>query len=148
MLSILEQAKAIRVAMDVAGAVVTSEQAATMPFLYTEWKAIDVKGNTIHYYEGDRHRYGENNVVYECRSEHDAELHNTPDLIPALWKVLNVENAGTIEDPIPYKTGMEIFNGKYYTENEILYLCNRNSNTPLYHNLSALVGQYVEIIES
>lgn len=145
-ISILEQAKAIRAAMDTAGSIITNEQAATMPFLYTKWKAKDSEGNAIHYNVGDRRRYGENNIVYECRSEHDAEENNTPDLIPALWKKLDVTHAGTIEDPIPYETGMEIFNGKYYIENEILYLCNRDSVNPLYNNMSDLVGLYVETV--
>ena len=53
---------------------------------------------------------------------------------------------GTIDNPISYAVGMEITEGLYYTENEVLYLCNRSSGQPLYNTLSELVGLYVEIV--
>ena len=59
---------------------------------------------------------------------------------------LGVEYGGTLEDPIPYATGMEVFNGKYYIGNDILYLCNRDSGTALYNNLADLVGHYVSVV--
>jgi len=41
---------------------------------------------------------------------------------------------------------MEIFNGKYYTQDEVLYRCMRDSGQALTHNLSELVGLYVEVV--
>jgi hypothetical protein len=41
---------------------------------------------------------------------------------------------------------MEIFKGKYYIQNDVVYLCTRDSGQPLYHDLSALVGSYVEVV--
>lgn len=41
---------------------------------------------------------------------------------------------------------MKIFKDKYYTQNEVLYKCTRNSEIPLSHDLSALVGTYVETV--
>lgn len=41
---------------------------------------------------------------------------------------------------------MEIFNGKYYTQDGVLYLCTRDSGQALTHNLSELVGLYVEVV--
>ena len=141
-MTILEQVRAIREAMDKAGVFLKPEQAATVTYLFKPWKATDDNGNAVHYEVTDRRRY--NDVVYECRQAHDAQSHQTPDMVPALWLRLDVEHAGTMEDPIPYATGMEIFNGKYYVENEILYLCNRDSGTALYNNLADLVNVYVE----
>ena len=143
-MTILEQVCAIRAAMDKAGVFLTSEQAATVTYLFKAWKATDNSGAAIHYEVSDRRRY--NDVVYECRQAHDAQSHQTPDIVPALWLRLDVEHAGTLEDPIPYATGMEIFNGKYYIENEILYLCDRDSGTALYNNLSELVNIYVKVV--
>lgn len=57
-----------------------------------------------------------------------------------------IKHEGTQEDPIPYTPPMEIFKDKYYTQNDILYKCTRDSGIPLSHDLSALVGLYVEII--
>lgn len=143
-MTILEQVRAIREAMDKAGIFLKPEQAATVTYLFKPWKAVDENGVAIHYEVDDRRRY--NDVVYQCRQAHDAQGHQTPDIIPALWLRLDVEHAGTMEDPIPYATGMEIFNGKYYIENDVLYLCNRDSGTALYNNLADLVGHYVETV--
>ena len=144
-MTILEQVRAIREAMDKAGVFLKPEEAATVTYLFKPWKAVDENGAVIHYEVDDRRRY--NDVVYQCRQGHDAQAHQTPDIIPALWLRLDVEHAGTMEDPIPYAHGMEIFNGKYYTENDILYLCNRDSQTALYNNLADLVNVYVNKVD-
>lgn len=144
-MKILDQVLAIREAMDKAGTFLTTEQAATVIYLFKPWTAVDSDYSSVHYKVKDRRRY--NDVVYECRQDHDALPHQTPDIVPALWLRLDVEHAGTIEDPIPYAPGMEIFNGKYYIENEILYLCNRDSGTALYNNLADLINIYVEKVQ-
>ena len=66
----------------------------------------------------------------------------------ALFEVIEVEASGTQDDPIAYAPPMEIFNGKYYTQDNVLYLCTRDSGSALSHDLSALVGLYVSIVES
>ena len=64
----------------------------------------------------------------------------------ALYEVIEVEPAGTQDDPIPYTPPMEIFNGKYYTQGGVLYKCTRDSGQALTHDLAALVGLYVEVV--
>ena len=141
----LKRVHAVRDAMDKVGTMITQSQAASLVYLYKSWSAFSNDGVTaMHYSVGDRRRF--NDTVYECIQEHYALSHYTPDIVPALWKRLDVDHTGTIDDPIPYETGMEIFNGKYYTENDVLYLCNRDSGQPLYHNLSALIGTYVTTV--
>ena len=54
------------------------------------------------------------------------------------------EELGTLENPIPYESNMVLENGMYYTQGGVTYLCTRDSINPIYHPLSALVGQYVE----
>lgn len=54
---------------------------------------------------------------------------------------------GTLEDPIPYKNNMELFEGKYYSQNSVTYKCTRNTGQPVYEDLSALVDIYVEQVE-
>lgn len=84
--------------------------------------------------------------LWRVRQTHTCQANWTPSLDSAsLWEVIEVEHEGTEADPIPYAVPMEIFEGKYYTEDNQLYLCTRNSGTALSHPLSALVGLYVEV---
>lgn len=62
----------------------------------------------------------------------------------SLFSKVDETHAGTLEDPIPYEANMEIYEGLYYSQNGVVYLCIRSSGQPLYHDLSALVGHYVE----
>lgn len=57
---------------------------------------------------------------------------------------IDEEHAGTEDDPIPFAPPMEIFEGKYYTENGAIYLCTRSSGMALSYHLTELVGLYVE----
>ena len=56
------------------------------------------------------------------------------------------EEMGTLENPIPYEGNMVLENGKYYIQDEVVYLCIRDTINPVYHNLSDLIGLYVEIV--
>ena len=57
-----------------------------------------------------------------------------------------VAEEGSLETPIQYINGeTSLVEGKYYIENDIIYLCNR-SETVVYYNLSDLVGLYVTIV--
>lgn len=55
-------------------------------------------------------------------------------------------HAGTQEDPIPYHVNMEVLQGKYYTEDGILYKCTRNSGQALHNKAAELVGHYFEVV--
>ena len=63
----------------------------------------------------------------------------------SLFSKVDETHKGTIDDPIPYEKNMEIYKGLYYTQYDVVYLCIRDSGQPLYHDLSALVGNYVEV---
>ena len=92
-------------------------------------------------------RYLSDNVLWECIKEHTTQDNWKPSMATAsLWKVVDEEHAGTIDDPIVYIPPMEIFKDKYYIQNGVKYKCTRNSEQPLTHDLSALVGLYVETI--
>lgn len=62
----------------------------------------------------------------------------------SLYEEINETNKGTIDDPIPYNNNMELFNGKYYSQKGVTYKCIRNTEQAVYHDLSDLVGNYVE----
>lgn len=104
---------------------------------HPKWKiGIDVV-------KGHRYQYGED--LWEVLQGHKTQENWKPSLETAsLWKWVDEEHAGTKDDPIPYAPPMEIFKDKYYTQSKVLYKCIRDSGQPLSHNLSDLVGNYVE----
>lgn len=107
---------------------------------YPQWSADSVEVKKGERYQCD-------NLLWEVVQNHTTQELWKPSLETAsLWKVVDEEHAGTQEDPIPYNPPMEIFKDKYYTQNEVLYKCTRNSEIPLSHDLSALVGIYVETV--
>lgn len=94
------------------------------------------------------------------RFQHESKLYRTEqasytfvatyvpgaDGMESLFSKVDETHAGTIEDPIPYETNMEIYEGLYYSQNDVIYLCIRSSGIPLQHDLSALVGNYVDVV--
>lgn len=104
---------------------------------HPKWKiGIDVV-------KGHRYQYGED--LWEVLQGHKTQENWKPSLETAsLWKRVDEEHAGTKDDPIPYAPPMEIFKDKYYTQSKVLYKCIRDSGQPLSHNLSDLVGNYLE----
>lgn len=111
--------------------------------LYPEWAA------NIAVSVGDRYRYADK--LYKCAQAHTTQVDWTPNATPALWVVIDVEHAGTIDDPIPAAKGMEYVKGKYYIENGVIYLMNRQGmaegeSVVLQYMPSELVGQYFEVV--
>ena len=97
-------------------------------------------------------RYQYNGELYKVIQAHTTQADWTPDVTPALWTVIDVTHAGTIEDPIPAVAGMEYVYGKYYIEGETIYICKRTGEAEggtivLQFLPSQLVGQYFEIVE-
>ena len=98
---------------------------------------------------GQRYQYGDK--LYKVIQPHTTQADWTPDATPALWTVIDVVHAGTIEDPIPAVAGMEYEYGKYYSEDGTIYICHRTGEASggkitLYYLPSQLVGQYFEVV--
>lgn len=93
-------------------------------------------------------KYQCDDLLWECLKDHTTQANWKPSIETAsLWKVVNEEHEGTIDDAIPYTPPMELFLDKYYTQSDVLYKCTRNSEIPLSQNLSELVGLYVELVK-
>ncbi len=122
-------------AMSAQKTTLTDQEALTVKNLQKEWKS----GEKVEV--GDRRQYKD--LLYKCRQAHTTQDNWTPDQYQAGWEVIDEIHAGTKEDPIPYTSGMQIYNGKYYTEDEILYLCTRDSGQAIYQRLADLVNVYV-----
>ena len=118
----------------------TDTEALSVKTLYPAWETgIDVKQGEKYLYEGG---------LWKVRQDHKTQEGWKPSMDTAsLWERIDEEHAGTLEDPIPYTPPMELFNGKYYTQDGVKYICNRDSGQALSYNLSELVGLYVELVE-
>ena len=121
---------------------ISDEEALKRPLLVYSWdtyvgKSL-AKGQVVSY----------DDKLWRVRQAVATVLENQPPSLAtaALYEVIEVEPAGTQEDPIAYTPPMEIFNGKYYTQGGVLYKCNRDSEQALSHNLSDLIGVYVELV--
>ena len=111
-MSYLENAKALRSAMDGVGAVLTDEQAVTYKLLYPKWI-----GNGVSYVVGDRRQY--DGALYKCLQAHTSQPDWTPTAAPSLWAKVLIPDPGTIpewEQPDstnPYMAGDKVtHNGK------------------------------------
>lgn len=113
--------------------------------LALESKAIYPAWNgEVIYSVGDRVRDGEN--LYKRIQPQTAPEIYRPHEAPALWQKISLA-PGTHDNPIHYGIGMELTEGLYYTEDDVLYICTRSTGVPVYNPLSALVGIYVEVSE-
>lgn len=119
---------------------ITDEDALKRPLLVYAWESYIGKSLT----NGQIVSY--NDTLYHVRQDISTVLADQyPSLdTAALYEAIEVEASGTADDPIAYVPPMEIFNGKHYTQDGVIYLCTRDSGTALSHNLSDLVGLYVE----
>ena len=65
----------------------------------------------------------------------------------SLYTLIDETHAGTQGDPIPYDGNMALENGKYYSQDGAIYLCNRDTEIPVYQDLKDLVNIYVTVAE-
>lgn len=107
----LTAAQVVRAAMDTAGAALTDEIALTATAIYPMW-ATD-KNYTI----GDRIQH--NAILYKCVQSHASQADWTPDVTPALWVRVSIEEWPEFVKPTgahdAYAKGDKItFEGKHY----------------------------------
>lgn len=91
-----------------------------------------------------------NGKLFKVVQAHTAQEDWKPGIDTAsLYTEIVEDHAGTLEDPIPYPAdgNMIIYNGKYYVENGIIYLCIRDSQQPLYVALSSVIDNYVQVAQ-
>lgn len=112
--------------------------AMNVPELFSKWEPNQA------YAIGKRLQY--DHILYKVRQAHTSQDNWTPDITPALYEVVTIED-GTQEHPIHYIPGMALEEGKYYTEANAEYFCIRSTEIPVYNALADLVGIYVEVVE-
>lgn len=86
--------------------------------------------------------------LYKVLQDHTSQQAWVPGTgTESIYTRINEQYDGSKYDPIPYNGNMALENGKYYTQNDILYRCTRDTVNPVYNALSELVGIYVEVVE-
>ena len=85
--------------------------------------------------------------LWRCLQSHTAQAGWEPENVASLWTEICETHDGTKYDPIPYDGNMALESGKYYIQDDVVYLCNRDTGQPVYNALSELVGLYVEVTE-
>lgn len=65
----------------------------------------------------------------------------------SLYTKIDEEHLGNEYDPIPYSGNMALEKGKYYVQNNAIYLCDRDTVNPVYNDLANLVGLYADTIQ-
>lgn len=141
-MSYLENAKALRSTMDAAGALLSDTQAVQVKGLYKEWASLIGTNAT----NGQKFRYGAD--LYKVTG---TDHIFSPEWEPghgteSLYTKIDEDHTGTLADPIPYSGNMELFEGKYYTQDGVVYHCTRSTGQAVYHALADLVGLYVEVV--
>ena len=117
--------------------------------LYPRWGEDIKESDTVT--KGMKFLYTDGKL-YAVRQDHTILPHYYPSVnTAALYEEITPEynengELGTLDNPIAYEGNMVLEEGKYYVQDNIIYACIRNTENPVYHNLSELVGLYVETI--
>ena len=120
----------------------TDKQSLEVKYLYPNWETLTDKEVDVDF----KFLYGD--TLYKVLQKHTISKAWIPGQgTESLYTEINETHAGTKEDPIPYNNNMELESGKYYTQDGLLYMCNRNTGIPVYNKLADLVGIYVTLVE-
>ena len=146
----MARAAELRPVIEQASASLSEGEAAKSPELFPRW--ADHIGETVK--PGDRRSDMDESGVLHVYRVNKGQGHTTqenwpPHSTPAMWTIINVDHAGTQDDPISAARGMEYTYGLYYKDPEDtkLYLCERigeqsGNKITLQYLPHELVGQY------
>ena len=133
-----QMARLLRAKIELASASLGDEDALDAVELFPNWKP------GIEYIIDSRLRY--EGRLYRVRQTHTASDLYAPGSIGSEALYAEVEKPGqgdTPDNPIPYNNNMELVEGKYYTQNSVVYVCIRSTGVPVYNDLKDLVNIYV-----
>lgn len=122
---------------------IPDEQALEMPDLFKNWDEVlaagtELAANTVLNLDGQLYR-----VVQAVTPQ----AHQRPDSegMLAIYRPIDQTHAGTQEDPIPFVYGMDTEQGKYYSHNGKLYLCNLTMPACVWPPDTAGLWQWTEV---
>lgn len=150
----MARAAELRPMIEQASASLSDGEAAKSPELFPRW--ADHIGEIVK--PGDRRSDTDESGVLHIYRVNKGQGHTTqenwpPHSTPAMWTIINVDHAGTQDDPIPAARGMEYEYGKYYLDGEDgkMYLCERTGEAAggkitLQYLPHELVGNYFTLV--
>lgn len=123
----------------------SDDEAKKVPALFHLWtdhkQGDSIAAGVREWYKGS---------LYKCITPHNWQSDWAPDVATSLWANVSEESQeadGSREHPFAWTSGMTSYEGKFYTEEGILYLCTRDSGNPLYFPISSLIGTYFQVAE-
>ena len=120
----------------------TDEQAYETYALYDDWN--DIPENQ--FLETGK-KVGYAGILYSVNAPgHNKQSAWSPDQASSLFTPIPKNQAGTIDDPIDWVSGMESEQGKYYMDEGIKYLCIESSGVGLYAQPKDL-PRYFQIVD-
>ncbi len=139
----IARAKQIRRMAMINAETLEDAKAAEVRTLYPEWKP----GETVE--PGDRRHRPPVDTLYKVREGkgHTTQEGWEPENMADSWEALDVEHAGTVDDPIPAKPNMRYYPGKYYLDGGRVYKCTRDTEQAIAQLPHELVGVYFEEAE-
>lgn len=143
MSEIIERARKLRAMIEQNAEIMSDETAQDYVELFPKWKV------GVTYGESDiGKRVFKDGKLYKVRTAHTTQSDWTPEVAPALYEEISIDpEAGTLDNPIEYSGNMTLENGKYYTQDGGVYLCNCDTDIPVYNTLAELIGLYVEKVQ-
>ena len=140
---IMTLARKARPLMEKAAQSLSDAEALQIKTMYPKWEKL-VELGSVEAEAGFRFYHAD--ALYKCK---DPNPTFQADWIPgvgteSLYTRIDETHTGTLEDPIPYDGNMELKASLYYEQDDVMYLCNRDTGIAVHNALSELVGLYVE----
>lgn len=134
----LEEVNAMLIRQQINSLAVDDNTALRMAEFYPEWAAGQ------DYPVGFKVQHG--GALYKVLQAHTSQEGWKPNSTPSLYTVINETYTGELNNPIPYSGNMALEKDKYYIEDNIIYLCIRDTINPVFNKLSELIAIYVEVV--
>ncbi|MDL2295032.1 hypothetical protein LJC60_10520 [Ruminococcaceae bacterium OttesenSCG-928-D13] len=126
-------------------ATLSDDDALALQPLVKEWSEVVAAGGTLKANEPFSH----GGQLYRAVQDTTPQAHQEPGAtgMLAVYRPVEESHAGTLEDPVPFRTGLACEKDKYYTEAGVLYKCTRDYDGSTGHSPAQLVGHYFMIWE-
>lgn len=87
--------------------------------------------------------------LWKVKQAHTSQEQYPPSIYTAaLYEEVHKPGQGDDpSNPIPYNNNMELIEGKYYSQFDVVYICFRGTGAPVYNNLVDLVNLYVRVVD-